>query len=44
MVKCAECGFLALRSNSTGQHIEANDELRETGIPRRQLGSPGSPP
>jgi len=39
MVKCSECGFLALRSNSTGQHIEANDEFRGTGRPHPQLGA-----
>ena len=43
MAKGVECGFLALRSNSTGQHIEANDEFRETGIPRRQLDAVAYP-
>ena len=39
MVKCEECGFLALRSNATRQFIEANDEFRETGRPPEQLNA-----
>jgi len=37
MVKCADCGFLALRDSATGQFVEANDEMRETGRPHQQL-------
>ena len=43
MVKCVGCGYLALRSNSTGQFIEANDEFRETGKPRQQLDASAYP-
>ena len=31
MVKCAECGFLALRDKTTGLLLEVNDDYRVSG-------------
>lgn len=31
MVKCSECGFLALRDKTTGLLVEANDDYRASG-------------
>ncbi len=31
MVKCSECGFLALRDKTTGLLVEVNDDYRVSG-------------
>jgi hypothetical protein len=45
MVKCADCGFLALRNQFTGQLDEGDEDYRRTGMPplRKKSNQPGGP-